>query len=217
MEHKVTTYFPATYTERNSLSDEWRRAEAIRRAEAVARAEQLTEQQPQTKTNSIGWTTHSRKVEPAQPTVAELLEQQKAMAYEAGVVERMRQQAEREHIRLLGRTPDIAGGRMDTLLRRAREISTRNPAAVETEVPHLGAAPPITSDGDLCNIQQVESQLVSPRDEATTASMTVTPGSPGSPGSADIRGPSLLAALEHVESSAPHNQHRHRDVSFATA
>ena len=122
MKYVIRTYFPPTYTERTSLADDWRRQEAERREAAVAEAAEATKRTA-AQHNSIGWPRPLRAVQPRTPTVAELLEQQKAMAFEADVVERMRQQAEREHIKLLGRTPDVAGGRMDAILARARALT----------------------------------------------------------------------------------------------
>jgi hypothetical protein len=126
MRHKITTYFPPTYTDRTSLADEWRRLETERKAKALAAAEDELRSQPAF-TNTVGWVSRRKRTAvPNEQTVPEMLEQQRRMAYEADVIERMRQQAEREHVKLLGRTPDVASGRMDALLAETRRL-TENP------------------------------------------------------------------------------------------
>ena len=198
MAHKVTTYFPATYTERNSLSDEWRRAEAERRAAAIAEAEHQSSQQPM-RVNHVGWTAAPKRVAPVEPTVKELLEQQAAMAYEAGVVERMRQQAEREHIRLLGRTDDVAGGRMDAILRRAREISLRDPGAMTS-----GAGPSLEAPDGV-------TQSISTSAEPSPMVPALPAKAGGAADAAPLPGESPIAdnPLPRRGSTRP------RDVSFA--
>lgn len=123
----VRTYFPTSFTDRVCLTEAWKRQRDEKDAQSQAAMTKHFEQQP-VRTNFVGWPYRKRMPQPARSTVSELLAQQQQMAYEADVVERLRQQAEREHIKLLGRTPDLANGRMEELLQNARELTKLSPA-----------------------------------------------------------------------------------------
>ena len=118
----VRTYFPSTLGDRMSLADKWRKTAADEAAAKQLAAEKAAAAAP-VQRNGVGWVRPRKKPQVEETPLTELMAEQQRMLYEANVVEKLRLQAERDYVKLLSRTPDIANGRLDDLLAETRRIT----------------------------------------------------------------------------------------------
>lgn len=148
------TFVPLSSNDRPPIHAEWTQREANERA-ALRRTveDDLRRNPPHPKVERsrqwllspnrdrelAQWRQHGRPISEAaidaampKPSLQALVDQQKAMFYEASVVDVVRRKNEQKHVPLLGRTEDLTRGALDGLLANARRIIASSAVAEET-------------------------------------------------------------------------------------